>query len=122
MFISKPCIGRCGVGIKLIKNIKTYVSGYQENQLTLVQKYIENPVLIDGYKFDIRLYVLVYSIDPLIIYLYDDGLIRFATQQYSHGNGDIGNQFVHLTNYTLNKNSPDFIQNLDSEKDYEGSK
>ena len=42
----------------------------------IVQSYIQNPLLINGYKFDFRIYVLVTSINPLRIYLYKDGLVR----------------------------------------------
>ena len=42
----------------------------------IVQSYIPNPLLINGYKFDFRLYVLVTSINPLRIYLYKDGMVR----------------------------------------------
>ena len=42
-------------------------------------RYLSKPYLINDSKFDIRLYVYVTSYDPLRIYLYDDGLVRFAS-------------------------------------------
>ena len=44
-----------------------------------VDRYINKPYLINDSKFDIRLYVYVTSYDPLRIYLFDDGLVRFAS-------------------------------------------
>ena len=33
-------------------------------------------------QFDIRVYVLLTSVDPLVAYIYDDGLVRIATERY----------------------------------------
>ena len=85
------------------------------------KEYIDNPFLINGLKFDLRLYVLLTSIDPVKIYLYEEGLVRFATAKYSNDPAEIGNNFIHLTNYSVNKTSSDFVFN-ESPGEYEGHK
>lgn len=48
----------------------------------VVQEYLERPFLIDGFKCDLRIYVLVSSCDPLKVFLFNDGLVRMGTEQY----------------------------------------
>lgn len=45
----------------------------------VIFSYIERPLIINSAKFDLRLYVYLTSLDPLRIYLYNDGLVRFAS-------------------------------------------
>ena len=47
-----------------------------------MQEYIEQPLLIEKNKFDLRIYVLLKSICPLKIYVYEEGLCRLATSEY----------------------------------------
>ncbi|KAG5871650.1 hypothetical protein JTB14_037075 [Gonioctena quinquepunctata] len=72
------------------------------------------PYLIDGYKFDLRVYTLITSCDPLRIFIYNEGLVRFATSRYKEPNGiNITNVFMHLTNYAVNKHSRTYNQDTE---------
>ncbi|KAM8921316.1 tubulin polyglutamylase TTLL5 [Pelodytes ibericus] len=117
-WIVKPVASSRGRGVYLI-NSPSQIS--MENNI-LVSRYIGNPLLIDGFKFDIRLYVLITSYDPLIIYLYEEGLTRFATVRYDRTAKHIKNQFMHLTNYSVNKKSGDYVSCDDPEVEDYGNK
>ncbi|MBW00990.1 Tubulin polyglutamylase TTLL6, partial [Eschrichtius robustus] len=73
------------------------------------------PFIIDGFKFDLRIYVLMTSCDPLRIFVYDEGLARFATTSYSHPCPDnLDDICMHLTNYSINKHSSNFLRDAHS--------
>ncbi|XP_070181394.1 tubulin polyglutamylase TTLL5-like isoform X10 [Littorina saxatilis] len=88
----------------------------------IVSHYLHNPLVIDGFKFDVRLYVAVTSYDPLVIYLYEEGLTRFATVKYERSTKHIRNQCMHLTNYSVNKRSNDYVKNDDPDVEDYGNK
>ena len=97
----------------------------------VAQRYIQDPYLIDGLKFDLRIYVLLNGISPLRVYVFDEGLARFATTKYrppqaADSSGNLNNRegkFCHLTNYSVNKlNKKGFKQNLSEDDDCSGSK
>jgi tubulin polyglutamylase TTLL4 len=80
-----------------------------------------NPHLINGLKYDLRVYVIVTSFNPLTIYIYNDGLVRFATEKYNLDPSNINQKFIHLTNFSINKkNTSKFIKNNDSDDEGEG--
>lgn len=84
-FIAKPSKGRGGDGIFLVKKF----SDLPKSALThdfLVQRYIDNPYLIDRKKFDLRIYVVIKGLDPIEAYLCDEGLARFCTVNHSLSN------------------------------------
>ena len=80
---------------------------FQKDNSYVVQKYIQDPALLHGHKFDFRIYVLITSVIDLTIFLYEDGLVRLASQPYNQGQ-DIGDSYAHLTNYSLNKKNDAF--------------
>ena len=63
---------------------------------------------------------MITSFEPLKIYIYEEGLARFACDSYS--NEDSTNKFAYLTNYSVNKKSEKFIQNTDWQNDNIGHK
>jgi tubulin polyglutamylase TTLL6/13 len=66
---------------------------------------------------------MVYGVDPLRIFVYQEGLARFATEEYvGPTNGNLDNLFMHLTNYAINKNSDNFVFNEDYNDDSTGHK
>lgn len=70
-----------------------------------LSRYIENPLLISGKKFDLRLYVLVTSFHPLKAYLFKFGFCRFCSVNYYVNTEvtDINCLFAHLTNVSVQK-------------------
>ena len=72
--------------------------------------------MIDGLKFDLRIYVLLAGIDPLRIYMYKEGMVRFATEKYESPNyGNLSNYCQHLTNYAINKESSKYVFNTSAD-------
>lgn len=114
----KP-IGRSqGKGIFLFQKISD-ISDWSDNsnqpQPYIVQRYIHNPLLIGHKKFDLRIYVLVTSHNPLIIYLYRAGFARFTHYRYESNDiynlcKDIFTLESHLTNVAIQRNCGNYDQ------------
>lgn len=81
------------------------------NESYVISKYIDNPMLIDGKKFDLRLYVLVTSYLPLKVYWHREGFARFCNEDYSIDVNDIDNIYVHLTNVAVQKKNDVYNEN-----------
>lgn len=72
----------------------------------VVQKYICNPLLVGRYKCDLRIYVCVTGFRPLTIYMYREGLVRFATEKFDLGN--LQDAYAHLTNSSINQSGASY--------------
>lgn len=122
IYIIKPDAGCQGRGIFLTRTFDNVPT--QES--VVAQMYIKKPLLIDGYKFDLRLYCLVASVKPLRMYLFQDGLVRMCTEEYvKPTKQNINNVCMHLTNYAVNKHNENFQQpsaKSSEESQDEGSK
>lgn len=117
-WIVKPAASAQGRGIYFTNSISELP--YKSN--CVVSHYINNPMLINGYKFDLRIYVGLTSVNPLRIYMYEEGLVRFATAKYKDLGTEKFAKYTHLTNYSVNKFNANFIQNADAAHDSYGSK
>jgi tubulin polyglutamylase TTLL9 len=120
VWIMKPVAKSQGKGIFLfrrLKDITDWKKGEYQHQLNdsvpkdapetyVVSRYIENPYLIGGRKFDIRIYVMVTSYVPVRAWLYRGGFARFSNTRFSLNS--IDDAYVHLTNVAIQKTAPDY--------------
>ncbi|CAD8187891.1 unnamed protein product [Paramecium pentaurelia] len=93
----------------LLKNFNKGSSEYQFSQGKIksssfvIQKYIQRPLLLDGRKFDIRVWVLVtYTFD---IFIFNQGYARLSSDMFDLNNLDA---FIHLTNNAVQKYSKNY--------------
>uniref|UniRef100_A0A8D8YG70 Polyglutamylase complex subunit TTLL1 n=2 Tax=Cacopsylla melanoneura TaxID=428564 RepID=A0A8D8YG70_9HEMI len=117
-WIMKPCGKSQGNGIFLINKLSKLKKWSRESKTPfnpilvkesyVISKYIDNPLLIGGKKFDLRLYVLVTSFRPLKCYLFKLGFCRFCTVKYDKNITELDNMYVHLTNVSVQKHGADY--------------
>lgn len=65
----------------------------------LIQHFIHNPLLLEGRKFDFRVFMLIASANPTIVY-YHDGYLRMSLHEYDSNSKEKG---ALLTNTALAK-------------------
>lgn len=105
VWMIKPTMGSLGLKISILTN-------YSDIKLKnyLITKYLYNPHLIKGYKYDLRFHGLVSTIKPLKLYLYNEGLVRLASEKYNFSASVPHNKYSFLTNLFINKkNKKKFI-------------
>ncbi|RYE38002.1 MAG: hypothetical protein EOP48_27785, partial [Sphingobacteriales bacterium] len=69
-----------------------------KKSLLIVQNYVHNPLLLNGRKFDFRMYMIIASNNPLMAF-YHDGFLRVSLYGYDTNTTD---KKVLLTNLALN--------------------
>jgi tubulin polyglutamylase TTLL4 len=112
----KPVNSCCGQGIFVTNN--TFKMQEETMKTYLAQEYLDTPHLINGFKYDMRIYVLISCYDPLRIYIYDDGLARFATEKYNTKAKNLKQNYIHLTNYSVNKYSDKFVKTKENDDEF----
>jgi tubulin polyglutamylase TTLL9 len=131
MWIMKPVGSAQGKGIFIFTKLseisdwkKDYKWKSDEPQAAayIVQRYINNPYLIGGKKFDMRIYALVTSFNPLNVWLYRTGFCRFTNQRYSKETVTSSNLFMHLTNVAIQKQAADYDKETDAKLDMQSLK
>ena len=103
LYIAKPIASSRGRGIRLITSLSQLPRRNKRYHHCIMQHYVRHPLLIDGYKWDMRVCLAITSFNPLRAYLYGEGLARFASEKYSVGRSALRSTRVHLTNYSVNK-------------------
>ena len=124
LWIVKPVNMSRGRGVHLLKDLnelkELIKKSKDEKEIPdLLSRYLDKPHLINKKKYDLRIYVLVASFSPLRIYLYYNGFVRFATEEYQQGNYD--NIYIHITNYSINKNNENYKSNQKSNNEIENN-
>lgn len=114
-FILKPTDRGEGNGIIVVddyRSLAKWKQSFPDNDEVVVQTYLPNPFLINQRKWDMRTYVLVTSIHPLRVYMYRDGLVRFASSKYEPDAKGGGKKTSYLTNTSVNKKTGIDVEDL----------
>jgi tubulin monoglycylase TTLL3/8 len=101
IWIVKPAGLSRGRGIEVFASLVEILDNCHREGQWVAQKYMENPMIIHGRKFDIRQWVLVTSWNPLTIWFWNKPYIRFPAAEYDPKN--LSDRFVHLTNNSVAK-------------------
>ena len=87
-------------------NITSLIEDGVKTSTFVIQKYIEDPLLIEGRKFDIRIWVLITQDKE--VYVFKDGYVRTSSEEFSLNEDDVDKLFIHLTNNAIQKNNTEY--------------
>jgi hypothetical protein len=103
IWIQKPKALSAGRGVELVRDLDAVPNGPE----WMVQEYLSSPHLLDGYKYTLRLYVLLLSLDPLEALLYREGFCKFASRRFRLDGDALADRFIHLTNPDVLRDDPE---------------
>jgi hypothetical protein len=122
LWIGKPRNDYGGTGIRVWKGTDPeLVKVAQESDnapRSVIQHYIADPHLVGGYKYHMRIHLVITNVNPLQAYVQENGQCLFATKPYCLSNKNLGANFdppVHVTNMGLNS-KPENKDNYFSKK------
>lgn len=87
----------------------------------VVQRYLDQPYLVDGRKGHARIYGLVCAAQPLRAYLYTEGITRFAPERYDRRPEQWCNSAMHITNTALHRGHKDLTISDDPSQENAGA-
>lgn len=114
IWVLKPAGKSRGRGIQLsarLEKILEVAVGRGAEARWIAQKYIENPLIVNNKKFDIRQWVVVTRWNPLSAWFYQDCYCRFSFDDYDPKK--LKNKYAHLTNNSISKHAEDFEEQRD---------
>ena len=71
----------------------------------ILQKYLEKPLLYQGRKFDIRIWIMLIAGQENFVYIFKQGHLKATCAKFDINSSS---HFIHLTNYSVQKHNVDF--------------
>jgi tetratricopeptide (TPR) repeat protein len=116
IFVVKPTASSGGKGVRLTRD--PTVAAHTP---MLVQRHVDDPFLIDGKKFHVRLYVLVSALAEPRAYLYREGILRLAPEPYAIDDASLARPAIHVTNTALHQRHPALALSGDGDNEDDGN-
>lgn len=99
LWIVKPCQQGEGRHVAVLRGQDGLRDAGALSRRCVVSEYLAEPLLIGGRKVDLRVYVLVTSIEPhLEASIFRDGLVRFCGEEYDVSEGGLQRVGGHVSN------------------------